>query len=546
MEVRPVPESNDVDPPLESAVAGAAERQRFIAEAAGVGTWVYRVADGSMSWSPLVYEMWGRDPALGPPTIEEWRRLVHPDDVEASVWSREEIGASGGTVETEFRVVHPDGSVRHLVVRARLMLDDAGRPVEYLGVNIDVTGRRTAEAALVELNRSLEERVAAEVAERAKAEEALAQAQKLESIGQLTGGISHDFNNLLGAIVGNLDLLSRKLADERLRRYVDAAMAGAQRGAQLTKQLLAFARKQRLSPQAVDVNSLVDDTARNLLARTLGGMIELDVLPADDLWPAAIDPVQLEAAILNLAVNARDAMPDGGAIAIETSNVRVGPGTHADLEPGDYVLLSVTDTGAGMPPDVVARAVEPFFTTKGTGKGTGLGLSTVYGFLRQSGGTIRITSHPGQGTTVQLYLPRSSTPAASAAAESIEVEHRSKGEIVLVVDDDDGMRETTAELLGELGYAVVSAPSGARALEILGSNPEIRLMVADFAMPGMNGAELVGRARALRPDLRGGDRHRVRAGFGTRPRASDRRGAPQAVQPRRAGRRSSGGAVTSG
>ncbi|MBY0332960.1 MAG: response regulator [Acetobacteraceae bacterium] len=324
----------------------------------------------------------------------------------------------------------------------------------------------------------------------------------MEAIGQLTGGVAHDFNNLLGAIVGNLAILGRRLGDERLRRYVDGAMAGARRGAQLTGQLLAFARRQRLVPQPVDVNALLDGAVTNLLSRTLGGLITVELLGAEDLWAAAVDISQLEAAVLNLAVNARDAMPEGGTLVIKTSNVRVGAGTHADLEPGDYVLVAVTDTGAGMPPDVAARATEPFFTTKGVGKGTGLGLSTVSGFLRQSGGTLRITSHPGAGTTIQMYLPRSPVAPAPPAGERATTRTVSKGELVLVVDDDDGMRTTTGELLGELGYPVVLAQSGARALDILAANPAVRLMVADYAMPGMTGAELLARARDLRPDLK--------------------------------------------
>lgn len=404
--------------------------------------------------------------------------IKHPDDEQRTASELARLAGGGyRTVNFEDRYRHQDGSWRWfswVVEPENDLLYCIGR---------DVTAEKDA---LAELERT---------------HEALRQSQKMEAIGQLTGGIAHDFNNLLAAVVGNLDLLGRKLQDERLRRYVDSAMAGAQRGAQLTSQLLAFARRQRLSPKVVDVNTLVKGTIDNLLRRTLGGLITIEMLPDEELWPAAVDPTQLESALLNLGLNARDAIPNSGSITVETSNVRVRPGTHADLAPGDYVLVAVTDTGLGMPPEVVAKATEPFYTTKGVGKGTGLGLSTVYGFLRQSGGTLRITSHPGAGTTVQLYLPKSEVPAQPAQERS-EVRGRPSGEIVMVVDDDPDVCATTSELLVELGYAVVTASGGARALEVLASNSEIRTIVTDYAMPGMSGADFLQRARKIRPDLK--------------------------------------------
>ncbi len=404
---------------------------------------------------------------------------------------------------TEKRYLAKDGSTVWASLRSSVVRDEQGTPLYALSTIQDITERKVAEEALRDLNATLERRVAQAVAERERLEEQMLQMQKLQAVGQLAGGVAHDFNNLLAAVVGNLDMLQRKIGtDSPLRRFVDSAMKGADRGAQLTRQLLSFARKQRLSPQPVDANQLIQGTVSNLLSRTLGGLIEIELLPAEDLWPAAIDPTQLESAILNLAVNARDAMPDGGRLTLETSNVRVAPDSHADLEAGDYVLITVTDTGSGMEPDVVARATEPFFTTKPVGQGTGLGLPTVYGFLRQSGGTMRLTSHPGEGTTVQLYLPRSASAPAGERPATGPVQARGSGEIVLVVDDDEGVRTTTASLLAELGYAVIDTEKGERALEILKANPGIKLMVADYAMPGMNGAELIARARQARPELK--------------------------------------------
>ncbi len=417
---------------------------------------------------------WTADELLGAQLLD----LAHPDDRTETARVVSRVGESPEALRFENRFRAKSGDFRWLSWTA---VSEEGL---MHGVARDVTA----------------EKLQAE--ELSRAREALQQAQKMESIGQLTGGVAHDFNNLLGAVVGNLDLLGRKLNDERLRRYIDGAMAGAQRGAQLTRQLLAFARKQRLSPQSVDVNRLAEDTVTNLLRRTLGGLIQVEFLPAEDLWPAAVDPSQLESALLNLALNSRDAMSDGGALTIETCNVRIRDGAHVDLTPGDYVLVTVTDTGSGMPADVALRATEPFFTTKGIGKGTGLGLSTAYGFLRQSGGTLRITSHPGQGTSVQMYLPRSFEAAASAAPDGADVAAEGRGALVLLVDDDEGVRSTSAELLRELGYAVVEASTGRRALEILSAHPDIRLMVADYAMPGMNGAELLTAAREMRPGLK--------------------------------------------
>lgn len=343
---------------------------------------------------------------------------------------------------------------------------------------------------------------AMDITERRQAEEALRQSQKMEAFGQLTGGVAHDFNNLLQAISGGLEMLARKYVhSEDGHRLIRLVTGAADRGAQLTRQLLAFARHQRLESKATDVNETVASSGQ-LLERSLGGELTIERRLGQGVWPAMADPSQLDIAVLNLVINARDAMPQGGTIVISTENV-VAPAaeTPPDLAPGCYVRLAVTDTGCGMTADVRERVFEPFFTTKGVGKGTGLGLSQVYGFAHQSSGTVRIISAPGQGTTVEIFLPRAEAEDVALPDEGEPTQWRGR-ETVLVVDDDNDVRELAAASLAELGYRVLSAESGAAGLEVIGHEPSIDLLLADFAMPGMNGAELVRLARRVRPQLR--------------------------------------------
>ncbi len=339
-------------------------------------------------------------------------------------------------------------------------------------------------------------------------EEALRQAQKMEAVGQLTGGIAHDFNNLLTGIIGSLDLIQRRIDDGRLEdlgRFMEAATTSAGRAAALTHRLLAFARRQSLDPKAVDVNGLVDSMG-DLLRRTLGEQVELDIALAPDAWPAFGDSGQLENAVLNLAINARDAMPGGGKLTMETANTHLDLGytsRHEDLKPGDYTVLSVTDTGVGMTPEVIAKAFDPFFTTKPIGQGTGLGLSMIYGFARQSGGHARIYSEVGQGSTVRLYLPRFAGEAPGDAAEQDRPDlARGAGETVLVVEDDAAVRLLVVEVLSELGYAAIEAHDGPAALPILESDQRIDLMVSDVGLPGLNGRQVAEIGRQHRPGLK--------------------------------------------
>jgi signal transduction histidine kinase/CheY-like chemotaxis protein len=373
--------------------------------------------------------------------------------------------------------------------------------------------REAAEARLRELADTLEQKVAertrdlaaandrltAEIAEREIAEARLVQAQKMEAIGQLTGGVAHDFNNLLTAVVGSLELLLRRTDDEKLRRLAGNALQAAERGARLTAQLLAFSRRQRLTPAPLDVNRIISGMG-DLLTRSIGPHVEVETRLADGLPRALADPTQLEVMILNLAINARDAMPRGGRLLIATLILDEVPEALADeLAPGRYVGICVTDTGVGMAPEILRHAFEPFFTTKPQGKGTGLGLAQLYGFACQSGGTVHIDSEEGQGTSVTIYLPATEAEAeTSVSAPAVGLRQR-RGQ-VLLVDDDDDVRGVAAAMVAELGYDVAIASGGEEALGLLGQQ-RFDLMVTDVAMPGMDGVELSRRARQLVPGL---------------------------------------------
>ena len=374
----------------------------------------------------------------------------------------------------------------------------------------DDTARWTAETKLRELNAHLEERVAEAVREREQLGEALRQAQKMEAVGQLTGGIAHDFNNLLTIVTGNIDMLKRSIGeqdDPRMLRYVDNALKGAERAAALTQRLLAFSRRQPLAPKPVNVDRLVAGM-QDLLARSLGEMVELEVVASGRLWTVEADPNQLESALVNLAVNARDAMEGGGRLTIETANVRLDEGyaaRHAEVAAGQYVVIAVTDTGSGMERGVLERVFEPFFTTKPVDKGTGLGLSMVYGFVKQSGGHIKLYSEPGEGTTVKIYLPRHHGPATEedTAEEHTPRADRERRETLLVVEDDDDVRAYSVELLRELGYHVLEAHDGPSALRLLERHARpLDLLFTDVVMPGMSGRELADAARARQPGLK--------------------------------------------
>jgi hypothetical protein len=411
----------------------------------------------------------------------EW--LEHPDDGGLTRMDVGHLIQGNLTVRFESRFRHKDGSYRWLSWTG---VPDQDR---IFAVARDVTAEKAA-------------------TERLKAtEEALRQSQKMEAVGQLTGGIAHDFNNLLTGIVGSLDLLQIRLNQGRtdnVARYIDAAMISANRAAALTHRLLAFARRQPLIPKGVDVNQLIV-SLEDLLRRTIGETIDLKIVAADDLWCTLCDPNQLESALLNLAINARDAMPEGGKLAISTANARLD-GVTADtpaLPPGDYICIAVTDTGTGMSAEVAARAFDPFFTTKPIGQGTGLGLSMIYGFARQSNGHATIDSRLGEGTSIRLYLPRYqggvAAPHRSAARAS---EHAASGETVLVVEDEPIVRGVILEMLQDQGFRTLEAVDGPSGLRLLRSRARIDLLVTDVGLPGLTGRQLADQARETRPGLK--------------------------------------------
>ncbi len=404
-----------------------------------------------------------------------------------------------GNVAFLERPFHPTTlvSVVQAALRSRFKQYECQRLNEELEARVQ---DRTGELAAA--NRQL----LAQIEERERVESTLRQMQRLEAIGQLTSGVAHDFNNLLTVVLGNIAFLEKELAeaglDGKLAQRLSHMRMAAERGAKLTNQLLSFSRRQRLEPRSLDINACVI-SMRELLHSTMGGSIHIETKLAGDVWPALVDPTQLELAILNLAINARDAMEGAGRLTIQTSNVRLGPALHPE-EPsqGDYVMVSVTDTGPGMSEEVRAKALEPFFTTKGIGKGSGLGLSQVLGFAKQSGGGIRLETRLGEGASIFIYLPRAEAQAQPRPQQrALARAGAYRGSSILLVDDDDAVRDVTAAMLQEFGYTVLQAGSGGAALEIIEREPGIDLIILDYAMPGMSGAELARQVVVKRPAL---------------------------------------------
>jgi signal transduction histidine kinase len=389
-------------------------------------------------------------------------------------------------------------------IGAALLLAVLLSAIVLLDANRQYSAVSTANAEL----KMAHARVLDEARRRELAEEHLRQSQKMEAIGQLTGGLAHDFNNMLAVIIGSLNLLKTRLArgDTNVDRFVDGALEAGSRAANLTHRLLAFSRQQPLAPAVIDVNRFITGMSE-IIRGTLGGDIRIETVLAGGLWRTHADSTQLENAILNLAVNARDAMPDGGKLTIETTNASLDDtyaARHADVPAGQYVMISVTDTGQGMTPEIVTKAFDPYFTTKGVGKGTGLGLSQVMGFVKQSAGHIKIYSEPGSGTAVKIYLPRyfgEETVAAVPSLESHDAPDFAKAR-VLIVEDDERMRTFVEEAFRELGFHVVSAPNGLAGLKLLDSHADVALLFTDVVMPEMNGRKLADEALRRRPSLR--------------------------------------------
>jgi PAS domain S-box-containing protein len=495
----------------------AEERLHIALEAGRLGAWEVDLQGHEFRASDTCKRNFGRDPSQPfrydevVPALYEEDRQRHRQVIAAAI-------AGGGGFSIECRVVWPDGSLHWLHLQGKASMDAEGRPVALAGVSQDITERRAAERrlresqeALHELNETLEQRIDArtaelaqandrlmrEITERERAQVALVQAQKMEAVGQLTGGIAHDFNNLLNVISGNVELIDRYSSDERVKRMAQTARRSAQRGAKLTGQLLAFSRSQSLDLRPVELKHLMDEV-RDLLSAAMGADIRLEFDVAPDLPPVMADLSQTELAILNLAINARDAMPDGGRLLIECT-MREAP--DGMLPPGSYAVIAVRDSGQGINPEILSKVFDPFFTTKALGKGTGLGLSQVYGIAQQSGGTARVESRVGSGTTVELWLPLAPQALAEEAAARAAEPLRTAGPArILVVEDDPGVRQFIVECLEMAGHRVTQADHGEAGLaQIDGAEPD--LMIVDFLMPGMNGAQLAAEVGKKRPDL---------------------------------------------
>jgi signal transduction histidine kinase/ActR/RegA family two-component response regulator len=471
--------------------ASIADRRRLeqAQRIARLGSYEWQIgAEDDAYWSKELYRLLGLKPGEQPRLFSSVLAAIHPDN-------RARVGAivgavmkSGGEYDFQATAQRPDGEEWIMHAWGQALVGADGQVLSMMGVAQDVTERVTSEE------------------HRRRLEAQLRQSQKMEAVGQLTGGVAHDFNNLLTVILGNLDELAEVVdGNPQGLALLGDVRAAATKAAELTQRLSAFSRQQPLKPSVVDVNRLLTNLEA-LLRRTLGASIAIEVIRGAGLWMCEVDPIQLESALLNLAVNARDAMPSGGRLTIETANTRVGreyAELHTELQPGQYVLVAVTDNGVGMTESVLSRAFDPFFTTKGPNQGTGLGLSMVYGFVKQSGGHVKLYSEPGEGTTAKIYLPRSLRP--------IETEERShgagrdaqgKGQLILVVEDEPNVRNLTVRMLERLGYRVLAAEDGRSALDIIQEQPEIELLFTDIVLPGgMNGTQLAQRVQRLRPNL---------------------------------------------
>lgn len=452
-----------------------------------------RMEGEQTGWSALTGQSYAEYHGYG------WTVAVHPDDTEPTIAAWRRAVEERRTFIFEHRLRRHDGEWRNYSIRAVPILSEKGEINEWVGIHTDITAQRAAEAALLKLNATLEDRVVEEVSEREMAESQLRQAQKMDAIGQLTGGVAHDFNNLLTPIMGGLDMLRHRLqGDERAQRTIGMALQAATRASTLVQRLLAFARRQDLQPRPVSVTALLEGM-EELVTRSIGAQVGVKVTLPLDLPPAHVDPNQLELAILNLVINARDSMPDGGTVTIEAREESVGVGE--DLAAGRYLCIAVTDEGIGMDAETLRRATEPFFSTKGLGKGTGLGVSMVHGLAAQSGGVLRLKSVPDEGTTAEIWLPAAEAAIGGAeAAPARHVPSHAEG-IILLVDDEDLVRAGTADMLEEFGYTVLQVNSAAEALVLLRGADRIDALVTDFLMPGMNGVALAAETHTLRPGL---------------------------------------------
>lgn len=497
-------QGNDVTDLRQAQEAARESENRFrsLAQALPNHVWT-ATAEGILDWCNLpMLTYLGVDDIAGRRDIIE--TMLHPDDSDR-VWRMwAEAIDTGRSFQAEMRLRCAEGNFRWHISRAVAIANASGDIIRWVGTNTDIEDQKKTESRLETLASTLENRVEERTAELLKTQEVLRQSQKMEAIGNLAGGIAHDFNNLLQVITGNLQLLARDLTGNPVaEKRLESALSGASRGARLASQLLSFGRRQPLAPKVINLGRLVREMD-HLIRRSLGEAIEIDTIVGGGLWNTLVDPSNVENALLNLAINARDAMDGRGRLTIELGNAFLDDHyarNAFDVEAGQYVMLAVSDTGSGMPPEVLARAFDPFFTTKPEGKGTGLGLSMVYGFVKQSGGHINIYSEVGSGTTVRIYLPRS-MEAEDLLTEDIGGEVTGGSETVLVVEDDEAVREITVHILADLGYKVLKARDADSALAIIESGVAIDLLFTDVVMPGrLKSSELARKARERRPEI---------------------------------------------
>ncbi len=487
----------------DAALKLAEERFRTLAQSMTNQLWT-ATPDGLLNWcNGRIYDYFavGDEHMLG----ANWVNNVHPEDVAAASAAWAAALKTGSLYETEFRLRRSDGVYRWFITRATPIRDEHGHISYWIGSNTDIEAQKQAERELAALAVDLEARVEARTAELLQTQEVLRQAQKMEAIGNLTGGIAHDFNNLLQVIGGNIQMLERQLAAQpQAAKLATNARKGVERGAHLASQLLAFGRRQALAPKVVNMGRVLT-LMEDMLRRMAGAAIDIKTIVHEGIGNCLIDPLNLESAILNLAINARDAMEGAGTLTIEAFNFVLNDDSkavHSDIQPGAYVVVSVTDTGQGMSKETLTKVFDPFFTTKAQGKGSGLGLSMVYGFVKQSGGHVRIYSEQGEGTSVRLYLP-SSQEVEDMLAEQDESAVSGGTETILVVEDDDAVRGTVVALLSELGYKVLKARDALSAIGIIESGLPIDLILSDVMMPGpVKLEQMVQRALQLMPDIK--------------------------------------------
>jgi two-component system cell cycle sensor histidine kinase/response regulator CckA len=462
------------------ALRTAEERMRFALQSADVGIWDMDYATGVVRWSEILETQYGFRPGSFPGSFEAFVECVHPDDRESLTVTLEKAMESGSDFSLQNRAVWPDGTVRWLDGAGRVLLGEHGEPVRAVGISLDVTDRRTLE-------------------------EQYRQAQKMEAVGRLAGGIAHDFNNLLTAILGYCELLLADFGSEdQVRRDIAEIHKAGTRAAGLTRQLLAFSRKQIIEPTLLDLNMVADDM-RGMLGRLIGEDVKIVLILRPELALVKADRGQVEQIVMNLVVNARDAMPKGGTLTIETASVELDEHyakTHLNVKPGSYAVIAVTDTGTGMSAQVKARLFEPFFTTKEPGKGTGLGLATVHGIATRSGGSVGVYSEEGKGTSFRVYFPKADAAESVVDARTPVVPPRTGAQTVLVVDDADGLRELAKRLLERQGHAVLVAADAEEALCLVESTPTIDILLTDVVMPGASGPELTKRLVEQRPALK--------------------------------------------